>query len=83
VVLQRFWLEMGNCCPLVYVENLSIKTCSRRLTHGSLLYVPKLKHNLMYVRCLCRENNYHVQFTDSSFCVKDNTINDVLLQGHN
>ena len=68
----------GRLLSIKSIGHLSIMT---PLTLKSMLHVPGLKHNLLSVRHLCHDNDCHVQFTDSSFFVKDNNLSDVLLQG--
>ena len=70
-----FQVEVGNgkLLPITNIGKLHIQTHHRPLTLNSVLHVPQLEHNLLSIRRLCRENNYHVQFSDSTFCVKDNT----------
>lgn len=68
----------GHFLPIAHIGNLSIQTHSRPLKLNLVLHVLYLGHNLLSVRRLCRENNYHVQFSDSTFCVKDNTTGEVL-----
>ena len=74
-------VEVGNgqLLPIANIGKISIQTHDRPLTRNSVLYVPQLKHNLLSVHRFCHENNCHVQFSYSSFYVKDNTTNDVLL----
>jgi len=61
-------VDDGNLLPIAGIGNLTIQTHTRLLKLSSVLHVPHLKHNLLSVRCLCCENNYHVQFSDFTFC---------------
>ena len=68
----------GHLLPIAHIGNLSIQTHSGPLELNLVLHVLHLKHNLRSVRRLCRENNYHVQFSDFTFCVKDKMTGEVL-----
>ena len=76
------YVQIGNglLIPIKSVGNVCLRTPSRPLSLESILHVLDLKHNLLSVCRLCWDNNCHVQFSESSFFVKDNIINEVLLQ---
>ena len=44
----------GNLLPIANIGNLSIQARSRPIKLNSVLHVPQLKHNLLYVRRLCQ-----------------------------
>jgi len=47
---------------------------------SSILHVPQLRQNLMYVKQVCQDNNCIVIFNDSYVRFKDNIVGEVLLQ---
>jgi len=67
-------VEVGNgsLLPVANVGSLTIRTLSNPLSLNNVLRVPKLKHNLLSIQCLCRDNNCQVEFNSSCFSVKEN-----------
>ena len=77
-------VQVGDGTPLLvaHVGNTSLASQYQPLTLKNVLHVPKLQHNLLSVRQLCRNNNRTVVFDSFSVCVKDNITGDVLLQAY-
>lgn len=68
---------------LLNIENIGyaqLPSTSRPLHLQSIFHVPQLRHNLISVKKLCRDNNCKVDFDDSSVCVKDKVTGKPLLQ---
>ena len=74
-------VRVGNSTllPIQHVGHLKIPTVTKPLVLNNVLHVPSLKHNLLSVKQLCKDNNCVVVFDDSSVCVKDKTSGNVLL----
>lgn len=70
----------GTLLPIEHVGNAEISTSTRPLRLRNVLHVPKLQHNLLSVKQLCRDNNCSVLFDSSCVRVQDKTTGDVLLQ---
>jgi len=71
----------GTLLPISQVGMIKLPTSSRPLTlKKNVFHVPQLRHNLLSVRQLCRDNNCSVVFNASCLCVKDKTTGEVLLQ---
>lgn len=58
---------------------LSTETLSLKL--HSMLHVPMLTKNLIYVQRMCADNNVIIELSPSSFCVKDVKSRTVFLIG--
>jgi len=59
--------------------SLKLSAASHPLCLNSILHVPQLRHNLIFVKQVCCDNSCSVIFNDSSARFKDNTTNEVLL----
>ena len=75
-------VEVGNGSFLhaANIGLLTLKTHPKPLSLNYALHVPQLKHNLLSIRGLCRDNDCHVKCNGSCFSVKENTTGKVLLQ---
>jgi len=62
-----------------HVGYLQIPTVTKPLVLNNALHVPSLKHNLLSVKQLCKDNNCVIVFDNLSVCVKDKTSSNVLL----
>ena len=69
-----------NLVPISHTGTFVLPTRHKPLTLSNVLHVPKLQHNLLSIRQLCRDNDCHVVFYFSCVHVKDNTTSNVLLQ---
>ena len=69
----------GTLLPIVHVGHSHHPSRTQPLQLTNVLHVPKLQHNLLSVRQLCRDNNCNAVFDLSSVRVKNNTKGDVLL----
>ncbi|XP_070008930.1 uncharacterized protein [Nicotiana sylvestris] len=68
---------------LLKIENIGyaqLPTPSRPLHLKSIFHVPHLRHNLLSVKRLCKDNNCAVNFDSSSVIVKDKASGQTLLQ---
>lgn len=68
----KICVENGTLLPIKHIGNLVIHTSGRPLSLKSVCHVPLLKHNLLSINQLCRDNHCPVIFHSSSFFVKDN-----------
>lgn len=71
----------GSLLPIKSIGNLRVSTSGRSLVLNFVCHVPTLKHNLVSISQLCRDNCCSVTFDSSSFFVKDNLTGKVLLRG--
>ena len=62
-----------------HVGYLQIPTVTKPLVLNNALHVPSLKHNLLSVKQLCKDNNCVIVFDNLSVCVKDKTSSNILL----
>ena len=59
----------------------SLKTPTHYFSLSNVLYVPTMKKNLISISNLCRTNNASIEFSPTSFFVKDLRTGAILLQG--
>jgi len=70
----------GTLLPIKHVGHSVLTTPIKPLRLSRFLHVPQLRHNLLSVRKLCRDNNCCVVFDSDSVLFKDKTTGEVLLQ---
>lgn len=69
----------GTLLPIAHIGTSCLPSTQHPLSLTRVLHVPKLQHNLLFIRQLCQDNNCIVEFDSSSIRVKDNTSGNVLL----
>jgi len=70
----------GTLLPIKHIGQSYVSTPIKPLHLNHVLHVPQLRHNLLFIRKLCRDNNCSVIFDSDFIHFKDNTIGEVLLQ---
>ena len=71
----------GTRLPIHHVGQVHLSTSVLPLTLNNVLYVPKLKYNLLFVQKLCKDHNCEVGFDSSIVHVKDKATGTTLLPG--
>ncbi|KAL4565975.1 hypothetical protein LXL04_030083 [Taraxacum kok-saghyz] len=73
----------GKPLSISHTGNAHLHTHSRSLSLPDVLYVPKLRNNLISVAKLCKTNHVSVEFFPSHFFVKDLRTGARLMRGEN
>nr|XP_020170032.1 uncharacterized protein LOC109755549 [Aegilops tauschii subsp. strangulata] len=68
---RRIIVGDGSTLPITHVGHTSFPSNSMPITLSNILLSPHLIKNLVFVRCLTRENPVTVEFDEPGFCVKD------------
>ena len=69
----------GTRLPIKNIVNCILSTSCKPLKLDYISHVPALKHNLILIKRLCRDNNCQVIFYASTFSIQNNEIGTVLL----
>lgn len=73
----------GKTLSISHAGKANLYTPSRSLSLPGILYVPKLRNNLVSVAKLCKTNHVSVEFFPSHFFVKDLRTGARLMRGEN
>ncbi|KAI4324081.1 hypothetical protein L6164_023645 [Bauhinia variegata] len=80
---DQLHVAYGNTLPISHTGSATLHAPHSSITLPNVLYVPRVKHNLLSVSQLCNENNVSVEFFPSCFKVKALETGTTLLQGPN
>jgi len=78
--LDRVLVGNGTLLDIKNIGYSKLPSISRPLHLHSMFHVPQLRHNLISVKKLCKDNNCSIDFDSSSVSVKDKATGQTLLQ---
>lgn len=71
----------GSGLPISHSGSTHLFSQNHSFKLSNVLYVPKMHHNILSVYQFCLDNNVNIEFSSSSFFIKDNKSGATLLQG--
>jgi len=78
--LDRVLVGNGTLLNIDNIGYAQLPSKTRPLHLRSIFHVPQLRHNLLSVKRLCKDNNCFINFDSSSVSVKDKASGQTLLQ---
>lgn len=67
--------------PIVNIGSTFVHAQSSSFHLNNILYCPSASVNLLSIQQFCQDNDCHFILNSSSYCVKDNQMGKILLQG--
>lgn len=71
----------GSSLPIHNTGSFTLHTSSHKFHFNNVLHVPNISRNILSISQFCKDNHMSIEFLPSSFCVKDLSTSQVLLQG--
>ena len=71
----------GSALPITHTDSTTIPTSSHTFTLQNILCVPSMQKNLISIYQFCTNNHVSVEFSPSTFQVKDLNMRAILLMG--
>ncbi|KAG5614396.1 hypothetical protein H5410_014220 [Solanum commersonii] len=77
--LDRVLVRNGTLLNIDNIGYAQLSSKTRPLHLRSIFHIPQLRHNLLFVKRLCKDNNCFINFDSSSVSVKDKASGQTLL----